>query len=189
MFSSKRKYYREKSDEELILLYKKDRISFCFGILYERYAHLVMGTCMKYLKNPTQAEDLTMRIFEELEQKLIQHEVTFFKSWLYILTKNACLMSLRKKNKDIPFSDMHLIQNEEIAEEKIVTERKITILEELIPLLKEDQRKCIELFYLKEKSYQQISDVLNMSLLQVKSAIQNGKRNLKIRLEERNEFK
>ena len=189
MFSSKRKYYREKSDEELILLYKKDRISFCFGVLYERYAHLVMGTCMKYLKDPSQAEDLTMRIFEDLQQKLIEHEVTFFKSWLYILTKNTCLMSLRKKNKDIPFSEIHLIQNEEIAEEKIVIEKKITILEELIPLLKDDQRKCIELFYLMEKSYQQISDELKMPLLKVKSAIQNGKRNLKIQLEDRNEFK
>jgi RNA polymerase sigma-70 factor (ECF subfamily) len=98
-------------------------------------------------------------------------------------------MSLRKKTKDIPFSEVHLIQHEEIAEEKIVIEKKITILEELIPLLKEDQRKCIELFYLMEKSYQQISDELTMPLLKVKSAIQNGKRNLKIQLEERNEFK
>jgi RNA polymerase sigma-70 factor (ECF subfamily) len=98
-------------------------------------------------------------------------------------------MSLRKKTKDIPFSEVHLIQHEEIAEEKIVIEKKITILEELIPLLKDDQRKCIELFYLKEKSYQQISDELKMPLLKVKSAIQNGKRNLKIQLEDRNEFK
>lgn len=189
MFSFKRKYYQEKSDEELVTLFKNEQNSLCFGILYERYAHLVMGACMKYLKNPTEAEDLSMQIFEGLHYKLVKHEITYFKSWLYMVTKNECFMLLRKKGREVPFTEVHDSKQEDDQDEILLKEQKIDILEEVIPSLKEEQKICIELFYLKEMSYQQISDQLNLSLNQVKSAIQNGKRNLKLRLEERNEFK
>ena len=189
MFLFNRKTYRRKSDEELVVIYKNEPQSECIGVLYERYGHLVLGSCLKYLKNVSDAEDMAMLIFESLPQKLIKHEITYFKSWLYMVTKNECFMLLRKKN--LHFSDIDLIEiKEEInTDEQTLKEQKLTIMEEMIPFLKEDQRICVELFYLKELSYQQISDQLNLSLMQVKSAIQNGKRNLKLRLEERNEFK
>lgn len=190
MFINKRKQYREKSDEELMTLHKSEGGSICIGILYERYGHLVMGACMKYLKNTLEAEDMTMQIFENLGQKIIKHEIQFFKSWLYMVTKNECFMSLRKKGYEFSSIEITNLKEEENDFERILLkEQKLTLLEEVIPFLKDDQRKCIELFYLKELSYQQISTELNLSLMQIKSAIQNGKRNLKIQLEERNEFK
>lgn len=189
MFTFNRKQYREKSDEELVTLFKDEENSLYLGILYERYGHLVMGTCMKYLKNVTEAEDVTMHIFEGLHYKLVKHEINFFKSWLYMVTKNECFMLLRKKGKEIPTSGTIDMAQEEGQDDILLKEQKLSLLEETIPFLKDEQRICIELFYLKELSYQQISDQLNMSLMQVKSAIQNGKRNLKLRLEERNEFK
>jgi len=190
MFINKRKQYREKSDEELMTLHKSEGGSICIGILYERYGHLVMGACMKYLKNTLEAEDMTMQIFENLGQKIIKHEIQFFKSWLYMVTKNECFMSLRKKGYEFSSIEITNLKEEENDFERILLkEQKLTLLEEVIPFLKDDQRKCIELFYLKEMSYQQISTELNLSLMQIKSAIQNGKRNLKIQLEERNEFK
>jgi RNA polymerase sigma-70 factor (ECF subfamily) len=190
MFINKRKQYRLKSDEELVALHKSEGGSVCIGILYERYGHLVMGACVKYLKNTLEAEDMTMHIFENLGQKLQKHEIQYFKSWLYMVTKNECFMSLRKKGYEFSPVEMTTIKEEENDLDKILLkEQKISLLEEVIPLLKTDQRKCIELFYLKEMSYQQISEELNLSLMQIKSAIQNGKRNLKIQLEERNEFK
>lgn len=189
MFSFNYKKYSRNTDEELIALYKANERSLFIGILYERYGHLVMGACMKYLKNPTEAEDMTMQIFENLHTKLLKHEINFFKSWLYMVTKNECFMFLRKKGNSIAYNEVTESASEDYSEELILKEQKLSILEEVIPLLKDDQRLCIELFYLKELSYQQISDQLKMSLMQVKSAIQNGKRNLKIRLEERNEFK
>ena len=190
MFINKRKQYRDKSDEELMTLHKSEGGSICIGILYERYGHLVMGACMKYLKNTLEAEDMTMQIFEHLGQKIIKHEIQFFKSWLYMVTKNECFMMLRKKGHEFSSIEITNLKEEENDFERILLkEQKLTLLEEVIPFLKDDQRKCIELFYLKELSYQQISTELNLSLMQIKSAIQNGKRNLKIQLEERNEFK
>lgn len=189
MFLFKRKTYRTKSDEELVAIFKNEQQPECIGVLYERYGHLVMGTCMKYLKNITEAEDLTMHIFEGLHQKLLKHEITFFKSWIYMVTKNECFMLFRKKGVNTTLVDQIELKEEEQSDELQIKEQQLSILEEVLPSLKEDQRICIELFYIKEMSYQQISDQLNLSLMQVKSAIQNGKRNLKIRLEERNEFK
>lgn len=188
MFSFNYKKYKHNTDEELIALYKANGRSIFIGILYERYGHLVMGACMKYLKNPAEAEDMTMQIFENLHTKLLKHEVNFFKSWLYMVTKNECFMFLRKKGNSVSFNEVTESASEDYSEELKLKEQKLSILEEVIPLLKDDQRICIELFYLKELSYQQISDQLKLSLMQVKSAIQNGKRNLKLRLEERNEF-
>ena len=98
-------------------------------------------------------------------------------------------MLLRKKGREVPFSEIHETKQTESDDEIQLKEQKLSILEEVIPLLKDDQRICIEMFYLKEMSYQQISDQLKMTLMQVKSAIQNGKRNLKLRLEEKNEFR
>jgi RNA polymerase sigma-70 factor (ECF subfamily) len=189
MLSFGRKKYKDKTDEELVALYKQERSSACIGVLYERYGHLVLGACMKYLKNSTEAEDVAMHIFEGLHFKLLKHEITYFKSWLYMVTKNECFMLLRKKGKDHSSSEMKDIADDPTNEHTSSTELKLEALEAVIPTLKEDQRICIELFYLKDRSYQQISEELNMSLMQVKSAIQNGKRNLKLRLEERNEFK
>ena len=70
------------------------------------------------------------------------------------------------------------------AEEK---EAQYTSLETAIEELYEDQRKCIELFYLKEKSYNDIVDITGYTMNEVKSFIQNGKRNLKIKLEKNSE--
>ena len=90
MFGNKQKKYKLKTDEELVTLYKLERSSTCIAIIYERYGHLVMGTCMKYLKNEVESQDITMQIFEELHSKLLKHEINYFKSWLYMVTKNEC---------------------------------------------------------------------------------------------------
>jgi RNA polymerase sigma-70 factor (ECF subfamily) len=61
-------------------------------------------------------------------------------------------------------------------------EQQLLLLEEALKQLGAEQRHCIELFYLGQKSYQQIMTETGLSFKQVKSFIQNGKRNLKIAL-------
>ena len=183
-----RKTYQSLSDAELVKMYKDKSSSAIIGELYTRYGHLVMGTSMKYLKNKANAEDLTMQVFEHLPKKLSSHNIQRFKSWLYMVTKNECLMLLRKKRhltteimKELESSnELHLKEEKEV---------QLNLLEQAITKLKDEQRQCIELFYLEQKSYQEIVFELKMDLKKVKSAIQNGKRNLKINLETKNEFK
>ena len=188
MLFRKRITYHQLSDEDLVSDYRNDRSNEIIGEIYKRYGHLVMGTCMKYLKNRADAEDMTMTIFEKLPNKLVSHTIERFKSWLYMVTKNECLMLLRKNGpvsaeitKQLEANDdLHLVQAKQVQYE---------VLEEAINELKDEQRQCIELFYLERKSYQEITSLLKMDLKKVKSAIQNGKRNLKLTLEQRNEFK
>ena len=189
MFGNKQKKYKLKTDEELVTLYKLERSSTCIAIIYERYGHLVMGTCMKYLKNEVESQDITMQIFEELHSKLLKHEINYFKSWLYMVTKNECFMFLRKSKSQntTDFSESYDV--EQTIEDVQAKEKSLELLEKAIEDLKPEQKRCVKLFYFEEKSYQQISAELNLSLMHVKSAIQNGKRNIKLQLEKQDEFK
>lgn len=187
MFQFKRKKYQSLSDEMLVQMYRDKQDMQCIGILYERYSHLVLGVALKYMKDGQLAEDICMQVFESLIQKLANYQIGYFKSWLYMVTKNECLMLLRKKNHAIPL-ELSQVENEESERDFEQDELNLTLLEQKIDHLKEEQRKCIQLFYLKERSYYEISIELNISLKNVKSAIQNGKRNLKLLLEKENEF-
>ena len=159
MFGNKQKKYKLKTDEELVTLYKLERSSICIAVIYERYGHLVMGTCMKYLKNEVESQDITMQIFEELHSKLLKHEINYFKSWLYMVTKNECFMFLRKSKSQntTDFSESYDV--EQTIEDVQSKEKSLELLENAIEDLKPEQKRCVKLFYLEEKSYQQfISD-------------------------------
>jgi len=184
----KRNNYSSLSDELLILEYRKKAHSSILGELYVRYGHLVMGTCMKYMKNRFNAEDISMHVFEKLGNRIQTNEIQHFKSWLFAVTRNECLMVLRKKGT----VHLELTRDpvyEEPTGEKELQEIRLESLEAALEELKEEQRECIRLFYLERKSYEEIASQLSFDLNKVKSAIQNGKRNLKIQLEGRNEFK
>lgn len=186
MILFKRRKYKQLSDLELIQVLKKGYDSIAFGEIYIRFAHLVLGTCLKYLKDDVEAQDLSSKIFEELNAKICKHEIQNFKSWLHQVVKNECLMHLRKNKHLFVYSE--IIEKEE-ENDLIYIEEKITLLEQAISNLNSDQKICIQLFYLEEKSYQTISDELNLDLNKVKSYIQNGKRNLKNLLIQHEVFK
>lgn len=185
--------YNSFEDSELITEFRKTGNNAIVGIIYKRYAHLVFGLCMKYLKNRDDAEDMVIQIFTKLLEDLRKHQVEFFKSWLYTYSKNHCLMHLRsfqnRLEKELAFQKNELqdMENEQSehqnAEEK---EKKLLQLEMAIDALSEEQRTCIRLFFLGNKSYQEISDATGFSINNVKSFIQNGKRNLKLKLESQN---
>ncbi len=177
-----RNKYGSFTDAELIHSYKERQRNGIVGELYQRYGHLVMGTAMKYLKNVHEAEDLTMDVFENLGKKIAKHEIKHFKSWLYMVCRNECLMRLRKKGPVTQEIEDRLTSNE-TTENASVKEEQLSRLETAIEDLKDLQRMCIKYFYLDQKSYQEIAAELNISIKKVKSAIQNGKRNLKIMME------
>ena len=178
-------------DQDLISLYKADGKQKYVSELYVRYAHLVMGVCLKYLKNRPEAEDMTADVYEILVKKLRTHEIDRFSAWLYQLTKNQCLMHLRK-NKRIEL--VPLTQREESPvdselTEKQVLEVKLNHLTKEIEKLKPAQSHCIKLFYIKKLSYKEIVAQTKFSEKEVKSYIQNGKRNIKNQLLNYAEFK
>lgn len=191
--------YNEKhnhlSDNELVNEYKLSGNNVFVGILYKRYSHLVLGLSLKYLKDEDEAKDAVMQIFEKLLFDLLKFNIEYFKSWLYTFSKNHCLMILRtkksklKKEMDLQIHADSFMETESNSHPNKEADKEIqyTLLEQAIEELNEDQRKCIKLFYLKERSYNEIVDETGYTLNEVKSFIQNGKRNLKIKLEKSSE--
>ncbi|WP_421764145.1 RNA polymerase sigma factor [Ekhidna sp.] len=175
------------TDEEILSRYRKTGDQELIGSLFNSYMLLVYGLCLKYLKNRADSQDATMAIYEHISDKLLGTEVNHFKSWLFMVSKNHCLMELRKKNPEV-HGDIFMESAEamHLIDEKIELEKDIEALEECIEELKEDQKICVNLFFLERKSYQQITEETKIDLKKVKSHIQNGKRNLKMCLESKN---
>lgn len=177
--------YQLMTDEELIRHYKAKEDRAAIGVLYKRYAHLVLGLSLKYLKNRENAEDAVMDIFEKLSFLLKEHEIQNFKGWLYQVSRNHCLKALKKRSKDLFYEinpGNEPIFMESGAENAHNKEDNILALNQALDELKEHQRKCVVLFYLKQQTYKEVSDVTGFSIKEVKSYIQNGKRNLQLKL-------
>jgi RNA polymerase sigma-70 factor (ECF subfamily) len=176
----------QKSDAELIELYRKRQDLNLVTELYQRYMELVYGVCLKYLKVPEDAQDSTIAIYEELSEKLLKHEVENFKAWLYTLAKNHCLMRLRSEKKQVFVKfDIELVQSEESLHLNGMLEKEENFrkLEYCLGKLASDQRKAIELFYLEGKCYNEITELTGLEWSKVRSYIQNGRRNLKLCIE------
>jgi RNA polymerase sigma-70 factor (ECF subfamily) len=179
-------------DNELIDRFRYSHDNLYIGELYSRYSHLVLGLCIKYFRDIETAKDATMSIFELSMRELKRHRIENFKSWLFTVSKNYCLQELRKKNSLFQKEELYKVFLSETMESDLAMhpidekEKLITKMESLLPSLKNNQRICLKMFYLEGKSYADISQELNFSLKDVKSHIQNGKRNLKIKLEEGN---
>ena len=178
------------TDEQLIALYCQTKDQEYVGRLFERYATFVFAVSMKYLKDKEKSRDNTMLVFEKLLESLIRFEVKNFKAWLHMITRNQCLMTIRAEKARNKNQSRFITDEESFMENGMVphhdeeneTEMNLELLPEAIKSLGDNQRICIELFYLKEKSYVEVADETGFSLNEVKSFIQNGKRNLKIYL-------
>lgn len=174
------------TDNELIILYKEKGDLSIVGELFMRYSSLVYGVCLKYLKDRDEAKDMAMQMFEKLSVTIKGHEIENFKSWLYVSTRNQCLMQIRReKGKFKEDISDQVVENSLLLHPSVENELEedLTRLEKCISKLAEGQKQCVELFYLQEKCYKEIADSTGYDLNKVKSFIQNGKRNLKICME------
>jgi RNA polymerase sigma-70 factor (ECF subfamily) len=179
-------------DHELIMEYRSSGDPEIIAVLFQRYTHLVYGVCLKYLDDKDDSKDAVMEIFEGLMTDILRHDIQNFKSWLHSLTRNHCLMKLRKAKPFRLEAEKEIINGEfmeipvELHHEVDLEEYTLKELESAMVSLREPQRRCIELVYLMDKSYMEVCELTGYTMHEVKSHVQNGKRNLKIRLESRN---
>lgn len=171
------------SDEELLANYTKSGDAEYFGELYNRYIPLLYGLCLKYLQDEDRAQEAVMQLFEDLLPKMANYEITTFKPWLYRVAKNHCLQVLRKENKEIQLDyAINVMESDEFLHllcEEESTEEQLQALHRCLEKLPDDQRVSITSFFLQEMSYADVAGQTGFTLNNVKSFIQNGKRNLK----------
>lgn len=178
-------------DTQLIRIYKQSGKLEDLANLYQRYMNLVYGVCLRYFDEEA-SKDAVMQIFEELIVKLQHHEVQNFKSWLHVLTRNHCLMKLRamknKESREVSLDGLPVMENEQFTHHDggNALETNLQEMERCMETLPEEQKRSVDLFYLKEKSYKEVADLTGYEMKKVKSYIQNGKRNLKNCMEQQN---
>lgn len=178
--------FRDQEDHVLLDAYCRYQQVDAFAELYKRYIHLLIGVCMKYLKNEQDAYDATADVFEKLLHHVHKQKIDNFKNWLYVYTKNHCLMVLRHKEVEAKYI-RHAKENGHILKELGLdgvhdeTEKQYLIehLMGKINGLSIEQKTCIKIYYLEERSYAEVAQETGYQIKQVKSYIQNGKRNLK----------
>lgn len=181
--------YNHITDQELLAQFYRDRDNELLGVLLQRYTLLLLGVCMKYLKNEEEAKDCVQQVFLKVIQELQKYKVEYFKSWLYMVAKNHCLMKLRDRQGKIPTEiNEKLIaapQEETDTQALVQNDHTLELMENSIRELNREQQQCVILFYLQKKSYQEIADETGYTMMQVKSHIQNGKRNLRNLIEKK----
>jgi RNA polymerase sigma factor (sigma-70 family) len=152
----------------------------------QRYTLLLFGVCMKYLKNEEEAKDAVQQIFLKAITELHKYDVEYFKSWLYMVAKNHCLMKLRDKpGRIVDIKEQMVVTNQDDSNLQfhLQKDKQLDLVASSLQELNHEQKLCVTLFYLEKKTYQEIAEETGYSLMQVKSYIQNGKRNLKILVE------
>jgi len=187
MVWNKRKYLSGLDDAAVLQLYKQKQWPRCIDELFLRYGHLLYGVFLKYTKDKHAAEDLLMDLFAKLPQLLIHHEIQQLKPWLNTVARNEALQFIRKAKK---LSGVSLDENtmahevgaasDEAQEELLWNEQQLNLLEKVMEQLKPVQKECIHSFFIEQLSYEEIMNKTQLSFKQVKSHLQNGKRNLKI---------
>ncbi|RFM27704.1 RNA polymerase sigma factor [Deminuibacter soli] len=176
------------TDQELLNYFYNTRDNQWLGLLLQRYTLLLLGVSMKYLKNEEAAKDAVQQIFLKAITELQKYKVEYIKSWLYMVARNHCLMQLRDKHGKNTYEitdNMPLPADPGNIAEQNEKEQALVLMEAAIGELNKEQGTCVTMFYLQKKSYQQISDTTGYNLMQVKSHIQNGKRNLKLLVEKK----
>lgn len=178
------------SDLDLVSRYRESGDKLYVGELYKRYAHLVMGVCLGYFKDRDESKDAVTRIFEKLFDELKKRNIENFKVWLSFVTRNFCISELRKKQvqleREMDYRHAETKIEEPSIEEGPNKELQLQHLESAVASLNLQQQECIKLFYLDGKSYHEVSKITGYTLNEVKSHLQNGKRNLRIILTEKN---
>lgn len=181
--------YSDIGDNELLQRYLQTHNNEWLGTLLQRYTMLLLGVCMKYLKDENEAQDAVQQVFLKVIQEVHKYKVDYFKSWLYMVAKNHCLTVLRDKKARLPetLTDNHNATLPDETDDEPALNNKATseILAAALDQLSAEQKQCVILFYLQKKSYAEIGEDTGFSLMQVKSYIQNGKRNLKLIIEKK----
>ena len=167
-----------------------------FSKLIDAYQQKVFSTCISFVPNKEDAEDIAQEVFLEIFKSISKFKGdSKLSTWIYRIATNKCLEFIRKKNTKKRFAFMQTIMGNEIPLDKtsyftefnhpgIVLENKeksVTIFK-AINTLPETQRVVFTLAKIDGKSYQEIVEITGKSLSSVESVMFRAKKTLKEKL-------
>ena len=168
-----------------------------FGQLIDTYQQKVFSTCISFIPNKEDAEDVSQEVFITIFKSIHQFkENSKLSTWIYKITTNKCLEFIRKKQAKKRFAFMQTILGNEIPIDKtnyftefnhpgilLENQEKATILFKAIHTLPEIQRVVFTLAKVDGKSYQEIVEITGKSLSSIESVIYRAKKGLQEKLE------
>lgn len=140
---------------------------------------------MKYLKEEEAAKDMVQQVFEKVLAEFGKYRIDNFGGWLYRIAQNACISSIRAQKHFVEEENLRYVAAESSIDIQtlLLEDKKHEYLKVALTRLKPDQQICVSSFFLEKKSYQEIAALHQFDVKEVKSNIQNGKRNLRIIIE------
>lgn len=158
-----------------------------FEELVKKYQHSVMNTIYRYIGDYNEAEDIAQDVFIKVWRKIKNFKgKSKFSTWLYRIVVNQCLDYRRKKKEEVLSLDKSLDEGK--VPESLTVEldfeqkRKIDILKKAIEEIPDNQRIALILSKYETKSYQEIAQIMEISISSVASLIFRAKENLKSKL-------
>jgi RNA polymerase sigma factor (sigma-70 family) len=157
-----------------------------WGMIFEKYKRNIYIQCYKILNNEEEAKDLTVDVFMRALDKFDMYDShRLILPWLYSIAKHLCIDHIRKKQRFhfTQIAEEEITEIEEDPPDEEDPEQIKTRIRTAIDKLKRPQRTCFCLFYMQEKSYDEIAKLTGYSYNQVRSHIQNGRRKFKLILD------
>lgn len=160
-----------------------DQVAFTF--LLDYYWNEVYGFMLKRVENDTDAEDITIETFAKAFDKIATYNPEFqFNTWLIAIAKNVHIDLLRKKKSTlfIDITDEEDSQAYNVAdttlspEDELIARQNLSSLLECIKQLKPHYQEVIQLRFFQEMSYQEIADLLQEPLNNVKIKLLRAKK-------------
>ncbi|HRX30052.1 MAG TPA: RNA polymerase sigma factor [Saprospiraceae bacterium] len=171
---------KEITDEELVEEYLKTQNGCYFDVLYERYSKKVFAKCLSLLKDYNLAEDAMQDIFLKLMTNLSKFKnKSKFSTWLYSITYNFCIDSIRKGKRNVEdynedLSNYNESENDQISD-KILLETEIYNLKIILEKLPLQDKMILLMKYQDDMSIKEICDVYNKTESAIKMQIKRAK--------------
>jgi RNA polymerase sigma-70 factor (ECF subfamily) len=174
---------KAKLDLRLVELAKAGKQS-AYAELMDRYRDSIYFMMLKMVKNPDDADDLTIEAFGKAFSRLDQYSPSFaFSTWLFKIASNNSIDFIRKKRIQVTSIDagymtddgerMHVDAKSSTMnpEETIMQGQRVTHMRLLVSKLKPKYRELVEKRYFEEMSYEEIAEEMNLPLGTVKAQL------------------
>lgn len=168
------------TDEEAIAAYLESQNTVYFNVLYDRYSKKVFGKCYSLLKSEAKAQDAAQEIFVKVLLNLSKFSGrSKFSTWLYSITYNYCIDTIRKNKKNLGelVDDINKYGDEIIDEvdDREIMEKNVFRLKEVLNILPSGDKAILLMKYQDDFSIKDICSVLDKSESAVKMKIKRAK--------------
>lgn len=153
-----------------------------YALIVREYQGTVANLCYRLVGNKLDIDEVTQQVFVELYTALprFRHE-SQLSTFIYRITVNIVSKMLKHESRFVPYDGSQENNNREYQnsrEEQLMKEEQTRRLHQAIGQLKHEQRTALVLYAFNDFSYNDIADVMQVSLSKVESLIFRAKKNL-----------